>query len=61
MADEVYDGAIGIDLGTSFKSPAATRNRDLPQPEVEMLTFVCAGTTYSCGMFDRITWRVQWN
>lgn len=37
MADEVYDGAIGIDLGEHFLSACPTA-----QPLTE------AGTTYSC-------------
>lgn len=47
MADEVYEGAIGIDLGKYFYS-----NEDWEIPRVyctiaDLFTWI--GTTYSCG------------
>lgn len=39
MAEEVYDGAIGIDLGLSSRNPY------IPSPVLKLTPL---GTTYSC-------------
>jgi hypothetical protein len=61
MADEVYEGAIGIDLGTfplSFPPVRSVRWRNAVDSIINnflrpRLTFSTIGTTYSCGMFER--------
>jgi hypothetical protein len=61
MADEVYEGAIGIDLGmfplslplarrVHWRSAVASIINNFLRPR---LTFPMIGTTYSCGMFER--------
>lgn len=47
MADEVYDGAVGIDLGTLEFSYTLGISRLVASCAI-LLTFCPSGTTYSC-------------
>jgi hypothetical protein len=50
MAEEVYEGAIGIDLGT-FLLPAQMRR--ISRGRTLANFFPLIGTTYSCGTFSK--------
>lgn len=50
MADEVYDGAIGIDLGMLL-GPRTCLRSEVLWGIVEANKNILTGTTYSCGMF----------